>query len=182
VYTPRLFCWALAGIRTETDPGSAAVVVVTPDVVEQTTTGNDAVTIGTELVVGVVDGGDVTAVEVDVDVEDLDADADVVVVRFGWVDPDPDPDPEDPHAVNNRATPATIATKDPARIRRIRPIRPIRPTANYASTVRSASRSAKRFCASAARVGMCSLGTSWGEYPFKTRRATVWRCTSSGPS
>ena len=55
------------------------------------------------------------------------------------------------------------------------------PTA-YASTVSASSRSAKRRCASARRVGMCSDGTSWAEYPFSTRRATVWRCTSSGPS
>ena len=52
----------------------------------------------------------------------------------------------------------------------------------YASTVSASRRSAKRRCASSRRVGMCSDGTSCATYPFSTRRATVWRCTSSGPS
>ena len=50
------------------------------------------------------------------------------------------------------------------------------------SIVNVSSKSAKRRCASARRVGMCSVGTSVGVYPLRMRRATVWRCTSSGPS
>ena len=42
-------CASDAGTLTETEPGSAAVVVVTPEVVWHTTTGSVAVTIGPEV-------------------------------------------------------------------------------------------------------------------------------------
>ena len=64
-------------------------------------------------------------------------------------------------------------TINAARGRRTRTPPPHTPTTGYASTVRSSSRPAKRRCASARRVGMCSEGTSCATYPFKTRRATV---------
>ena len=39
-----------------------------------------------------------------------------------------------------------------------------------------------RWRAASRRVGMCSVGTSTGSYSRNVRRATVIRCTSSGPS
>ena len=101
-----------------TDPGKSAVVVVTPAVVWQTTTGNVAVTIGPDVVVGVAD---VAVVDVDVDVDPDEPDAFVVEVVecFGWVvEPVPlfELGPDDPHAASTRdkptqpTTPATLLT------------------------------------------------------------------------
>ena len=145
-------------------------MVDAPEVVWHTTTGSVAVTIGPEPLV----------VEVEVEVAAtvvVVAGADVLEVAdcLGWVDPFVEAGPDDPQAANNKAN-AEPAPATP------RPANPKRRRHSYASTVRSASTSAKRRCASARRVGMCSVGTSCGVYPFSTRRATVWRCTSSGPS
>ena len=104
---------------------------------------------------------------------------DVVVPRFGWIVELVELvalfelGPDDPQAASTSA-PTAARTTEPANL-------PRRDTP-YASTVRSASRSANRRCASDFRVGMCSVGTSCGEYALSTRRATVWRWTSSGPS
>ncbi len=177
-----------AGTLTETDPGRSAVVVVTPEVVWHTTTGSVAVTIGPEVVVGVLDRRVGVGRVVDVVSRDAVRGRRRRVLRMGrrarrrarprrparrqHEPPAPAPHQTDDttHSPPPRTTPLMP-----------HPRRPIRLHA-YASTVRSANRSAKRRCASAVRVGMCSVGTSCGVYPFSTRRATVWRCTSSGPS
>ena len=160
VYTPRFPCCASdGGTLTETDPGSEVVVVGAPVDVWQTTTGSDAVTIGpsdarsaipSPPCSDVVEPAAVVVVDVAGGVVD-------VVVCFGWVVPDDEPVPDDPHAAISSAPAA--ATHPTATIR----IRPAGASgAAYASAVRSTSRSAKRRCASARRVGMCSVGTSCG--------------------
>jgi hypothetical protein len=168
-----LFCDAsAAGTLTESDPGKAAVVVVTPEDVWHTTTGSITVVIGPEVVVDVLDDG------VDVVVEEPDPEAlvlDDVVLCFGWLVELVVLGPDDPHAASTSASSPTTPTIP---ITLAQPAHPGNPACGdrgdtYASTVRSANTSANRRCASARRVGMCSVGTSCGVYPFRTRRATV---------
>jgi len=124
---------------------------------------------GGELELDLVTGWDLAA---DVDVE---VGADVVADVESALD-------VVPHPAITTSPVKPSPTHHTVRCRRTRPPPPSTPVTGYASTVRSSSRSAKRRCASARRVGMCSVGTSCATYPFSTRRATVWRCTSSGPS
>ncbi len=108
-----------------------------------TITGRDAVTVGPPVVVEVAD--DVVVVV------DERADVPVVVECFGWVAPVDERGPDDPHA----ASASTSVAPAPASPNQRTP-------GTYAFTVRSSSKSANRRCASARRVGMCSLGTSCG--------------------
>ncbi len=95
------------------------------------------------------------AVEVVVDEPDADVFVVDVVVFFGWVVAVVELGPDDPHAAMTSAPAATSRLNNPAP-------RDTETDTPYASTVRSANRSAKRRCASARRVGMCSVGTSCG--------------------
>ena len=153
-------------------------MVDTPELVWHTTTGSVAVTIGPEQWSGCPTcstsstSRDPEAFVVEVVVCASDGSSNSSLFELG---------PDDPHAASTSA-PTAPSGQPPTHANPPTPDH-IRPLGHpYASTVRSASTSAKRRCASARRVGMCSVGTSCGVYPFSTRRATVWRCTSSGPS
>jgi hypothetical protein len=106
---------SVAGTLTDTEPGNAAVVVVTPDVVWHTTNGSVAVTIGPELVVGVFDDTDVVD---DSDAESLVVEVVVVALSCGWVAvvADDEPGPDEPHAASNSALP-TRTPANPVRAR-----------------------------------------------------------------
>jgi hypothetical protein len=122
------------------------VVVVTPEVVWHTTTGRVAVTIGTDP--------EPPVDEVDVELE-LVVDVDIVravveVVCFGWVVELVELGPDDPHAASTTAP----TTPTPANHKRCDTDAPLTtaqpsPAQPYASTVRSANRSANRRCAAA---------------------------------
>ncbi len=139
----------------------------------QGTIGNVAIAKAGETAVGdFVDDPDVEVVVV------VDAGWDVVDERDSGLDVPPQLASPSASLSASASAPinAVASLRLPRWMRRLQ-----RPTP-YASTVRASSRSAKRRCASARRVGMCSDGTSCAENPLSTRRATVWRCTSSGPS
>ena len=161
--------------------GSGVTVAegVTANEVWQGTTGSVATIQACEPAGGGVDAGTDVVVEPGDELE-----LDFVTGRVVVVDVDADValgvDVPQPAITTSPANPSP--TNHTVRCRRARTPPLSAPTTGYASTVRTSSRSAKRRCASARRVGMCSEGTSCATYPFKTRRATVWRCTSSGPS
>jgi hypothetical protein len=136
------------------------VVVVTPEVVWHTTTGRVAVTIGTDPEPPV----DEVDVELELVVVDVDIGRAVVeVVCFGWVVELVELGPDDPHAASTTVptttapanhkrcdtdAPLTTAQPSPTQPSPAQPS-PVQPAQPYASTVRSANRSANRRCAAA---------------------------------
>lgn len=171
LYTARLSA-SLDGTLTETDEGSDVVVVVAiACVVGHVTTGSATDEEDTSAPAAVVETEDETEDETEGEGDDED----VVVGRDV---PEVEPGPEPPHPLRTIAaataavapTTRTLMTyrlspesQEPAASMRS-PHRAVRPPANrpdaYASTVSDSNNPAKRRCASARRVGMCSLGTS----------------------
>ena len=163
LYTARLSV-SSGGTVTETDEGSAVVVVVAiACVVGHVTTATSATTNCAEAslfaavaAVAAVDDA-VVVVVVDPGAEVDVVGGDVPVVELG---------PEEPHPLRARAAAATAAALTTRTLIDLRPFPrdpAAHPSADYASTVSDSNSPAKRRCASARRVGMCSLGTSRGE-------------------
>ena len=141
---------------------------MTPKDVWQSTTGSVARIEAGEPLVLVVDGGSDDVVEPNGELEleletelELELELDFVTgcdVEAEWLlgmDGAPHPaittSPDNPRPTTHTVIVRFCGTRTPP---------PNAPATDYASTVRSSSRSAKRRCASARRVGMCSDGTS----------------------
>jgi hypothetical protein len=111
LYTARFPCCASdAGTLTATEAGSDVVVVETPEVVWQTTTGRVAVTIVPEPEPFVAE----VELEVEPDAAVVGvAGADVldVVPCFGWFDPVDEAGPDDPHAAKRNTTDTTAPAR-----------------------------------------------------------------------